>query len=177
MDEEVVGLDLAVRPRLTVARERAVDEPRVGLAEVVGPDTEPGGGSRREVLAEDVGGPSEPAQHLLALRQLRVHRHVPLAGVEGDETGGEAPHGTVPTANDVAAPRLLDLDDVGAEGRQDERAERQRDGLLQRDDADAGKGVAHQAFGVGKMSRLGACSRFQTITERRYLITRSPFCV
>ena len=74
----------------------------------------------------------------------------------------------------VATAGLLDLDDVRAEGRQHERAEGQRDGLLERDDPDAGEGVPHHVFGVGKMSRLGACSRFQTITERRYLITRSP---
>ena len=102
LDQQVVCLDVAVRAVLTVARERAVDEPWVQLVE--GLPAEPNALSYAGgiVLEEDVGGFRQLVENLEALRLLDVHREASLVSIEPHVARGQALHGGVPVADQVA---------------------------------------------------------------------------
>src|SRR5262249_10235296 len=84
-----------------------------------------------EVLDDHVGGPGQPAEHVLALRAPEVERDAlaasPLHRPEQRvalATGGV--HEPTELAHEVAPARLLDLDDLGAHPPQQTGAERPR---------------------------------------------------
>ncbi len=137
LHDEVVGVSLRVRAFRAVAADLDVDD--VGAQAADGRLVEPDAGRPpgREVLEEDVGAADEGFQVGAALRVADVELDALLAAVDPDEAAREAGGDRVPPARDVAAARLLDLHDVGAEVGEEPRAERPREPDLARDDANA----------------------------------------
>lgn len=149
-----------------------IGSPQVGL-----PEPEPVGRPRREVLQEDVSRLGEAPDNGSALWLAKVHREVSLPCVHGHEASRESVHDAVPAADHIADPRALDLDDIGPQFRQDERAEGHGHRLFQSHHAQALQRTAHgtgPSSTTGKMSMEGAAARVHTITLRRYRITSCP---
>ena len=119
---------VAVRPVLAVAGDRAVDEARVLLAQALVADAEAVEHARAERLEQHVGVADQPQQHLLAGGRLEVDPDRALAPVERQEQGAAGARlGALVVrrrpADVVAEPGVLDLDHVGAEVREQQRAE------------------------------------------------------
>ena len=87
LDQQVVGLDVAVGAVLAVARERAVDEAWVELVEGLPAQPHALGHSRGIVLEEDVGCLRQLVEDIQALGFLDVHREAPLVAVEPHVAG------------------------------------------------------------------------------------------
>ena len=109
---EVVPGAILVRSILTVAGDRAIDEPRVLLREPLVPDPEPVHHARAERLDEDVGVASEAQQDLGAARVFQVEGHRSLAAVERDMTRAHPSLERVHPPDVIALARLLDLEHV-----------------------------------------------------------------
>ena len=123
---------LLVRPGQK-AFQRAIDQPRVDLRQVLGPQPALGHRARREILDHHVGRLQELHQDRPALGRIGVERQALLVAVEvAEEAGAEAAQ--LPRA--VAVDRF-DLDHLGAEVGQDHAAGRAEDGVREFDDADA----------------------------------------
>ena len=108
------------RPAPAERADRAVDELRIALAQLLRPDSEPLGRSGTQALNGDVRTLGQPQQRLAPAGILEIEGQRALAGVGGEEHDAaplEEPR--APVTRLVAAPGMLDLDDVGAECRQD----------------------------------------------------------
>ena len=116
----------------TVTRRSGRDgRPDVPLLERAGP----------EVLDDHVGRLGEPAEHVLALRRAQVERHA-LAPAAFDRPEQRVAVDERPDlAHEVAAARLLDLDDFGALLAEQSRAERCGDPRAEVEDAQAARAV------------------------------------
>ena len=126
---------LLVRPGQE-ALERAIDQARIDLLEILRPQPALGHRVRREVLDQHVGRLQQLHQHRPALGRIGVERQALLVAVEvAEEAGAEAAQ----LARAVAVDRL-DLDHLGAEIGQDHAAGRSEDGVGEFDDADAFEG-------------------------------------
>src|SRR3954463_11369739 len=127
------------------ALQRRVDQPRVELVEVLPREPEAVHDAGAEVLDQDVGAVHELAEDLLALVRLHVEGERPLVAVEHREV--ERVHvGQIAQlgAGDVAAPGLLDLDDVGSHPREELRADRAGLHVRHVEDADALEGLRNR---------------------------------
>ncbi len=144
----VVAGAVAHRAVLAVAADRAVDDPRVHRAHRLVADAEAVEHAGPEGLEHDVGAGDEPQQHLApgGLLEVDPHRGLvavqreeqrPLRGVLGALVVGRRP------AHVVAHPEVLDLDHLGAEVGQQQRAEPARQQAGEVEDADALKREAH----------------------------------
>ena len=140
LDEQVIGLDVAVRAVLTVARERAVDETRVQFVQPLPSQAQALRHPGRVVLEEHVAGARELVEDLQALGLLGVHGEALLVAVEPHVAGGQALHRGVPVADQVACAGALDLDDLGSHLRQQAGAERTGQDLLEGHDPHAAQG-------------------------------------
>ena len=134
VEAEVVHV-VARAPRvgtvLPVARDRAVDEPRVRLTQRLVADPEPLHHARPERLEHDVVLAHQPQQHLPPAVALEVQPDRALAAVEREEEGGlRRVVGALVVrrgpADVVAHPRVLDLEDLRAEVGEQQRAEAAR---------------------------------------------------
>src|SRR5262249_39345996 len=118
--------------------ERAADDGRVQRPEVGVPDAEPRGDVAPQVRVHDVGDAHQVLEDLAAGGAAEVEREAPLVAVEG--LGEEAvlaglarrhvPRYVAPGGG------VLDLDDLRAQVRELERAERAGAVLLEGEDAD-----------------------------------------
>jgi len=149
LEQEVVGLAVAVRAVGAVSRDAHAHQARPALVETLPAEAETLERARPEVVHEDVGTPQEPVERGAIGRSAEVERDAALAAVKPDEVGGLAAHHRVVAAREVAF-GPLDLDDVGAHVGQMARAERARDGLLERHYANPIEGSGHTAI-------LGTC--------------------
>src|SRR6185312_12007387 len=86
--------------------------------------------TRRVVLDDDVAGLDQLAQQLPPSFRGEVERHAPLVGVQTGEDPGPLPPVRLreaqagEKARAIGASRRLDMQDLGAQHRQDVRAER-----------------------------------------------------
>src|SRR4051795_6042378 len=144
LGDVLVRLGVLERTRAE-ALQRRVDQPRVELVQVLPREPEAVHDARAEVLDQDVGAVHELAEDLLALVRLHVEGERPLVAVEHREV--ERVHVrqiAQLAAGDVAAPRLLDLDDVGSHPREELRADRAGLHVRHVEDADALEGLRNR---------------------------------
>ncbi len=115
---------------LTVRGDRRVDQPRVQGSEILPADAEPRARIERRVGDEHVGGPHEAMQDGPTLRAAEVERQPALGAVVDDPPIVVRTVGNAGSARAMAigvAVGRLELDDVGAEIREDGRGDRPRD--------------------------------------------------
>ena len=118
LHQRVVAGLIAQRPRRPERADRAVDESRVARAHRVRAEAALLRRARAQALHEHVGAVGEPQKRLEPARVAEIERERPLAGVRRQEHRALAlPERRPPGARVVAAGRL-DLDDVGAERRE-----------------------------------------------------------
>lgn len=140
LDEQVVGLGIAVGAARAVAGHRAGDQPRPGRADRGRAEPEPFGDTGREVLHEHVGAVEQRRHDRLRGVALEVEGDALLGAVEPDEVAGLAVHGLVVGAGEVAAARPLDLEHARPEVGQVPGGQRRGDGLFAGHDGDAVEG-------------------------------------
>src|SRR5439155_22455990 len=110
---------LRERTVLTPSGRRDVDEARVERVQhVVIVEREVAHGPRPEVLDDDVGGPHELLEDLLAIRGLEVDDERSLVPIESHEGRALAVDERLDRSDLIATFGWLDLDDLGAEGRE-----------------------------------------------------------
>ena len=136
--EEVESRFARLGPDVSRARDRARDEARVPRAKRVHADPALLERARQEVLDEDVGLRRPPSHELLALRRPEIHGGGFLAPVHGEEVRGlPVPRGRLPPARNVAAARVLDLDDARPHVREEHRRDGPREDAREVEDDDA----------------------------------------
>src|SRR3989442_2723315 len=136
LGDGVVAGAARVRPGLAEAGHGSIDDGGGGGAHGSVADSQPVRHAGQEVLDDDVGAPGQLEHDARALGLLKVGGQRPLVAVDGREDGAHA--GTAaPVAQIVAAPRPLDLDDVGAEVAQEHRAVGPGDDAREVEDAKA----------------------------------------
>ncbi len=124
LHDEIVAGPGGLGAALSEAGDRAVDEPRVQLAERSVAEAEALHGAGTEVLDHHVGLGEETAENGLPVRRLHVEGQALLVAVDRHEIRRLAPREGRPAARVVALARLLDFDDLcphvaerhGAEG-------------------------------------------------------------
>src|SRR5262249_14927268 len=159
---------VAVGPVLAVAGDRAVDDPGVGGAHRLVAHAEAIEDAGPEGLQDDVGAGDGPQERLSPLRVLEVQADRALAAGQREEQrrlGGLVDAVVVGRrgADVVAGAGVLDLDDVGAEVAEQQRAEASGEQPAEVEDADALKRRGHAAArrGTPSISRAWA-----TVAER-----------
>src|SRR5687767_9115780 len=108
-------------------------------------EAEPLDRARSEVVDEDVGTGEEGDAGVAVLGPREIERDAAFSAVQPHEVGRLALHDGVVPPREIAAAGALDLYDVGTEVGEMPRAERPRDGLLERDHADAVERERHSA--------------------------------
>ena len=148
LHDEVVAGAAAFRARLAKARDRAIDELLVQLAERRVPEPKLLHGAGAEVLENDVAHLHEIGEDLARGRRLEVQRDALLVAVDRHEVGRLAPDERRPAPRVVALARLLDLDHLGAHVGEDHGAERAGEDAREVEDANAGErlNVPHGSF-------------------------------
>ncbi len=128
LHQRVVPRFAGERAGVAVRAERAVDEPRVAVAEDVRAEPELLGEAGAQALEEHVGAVGEAQERVAPARVTEGQPERALARVRREEHRPLAvPERRAPGARVVARVRPLDLDDVGAQRSQDLRAVRARD--------------------------------------------------
>ena len=175
----VVARAVAVRPVLPVAGDRAVDEPRVLLAQPLVADPQPLHHAGAEALQQHVGLAHEPQQDLAPRVGLQIDADRALVAVERQEQ--RAARALLRPlvarrrpAHVVAEPRVLDLQHVGAEVGQQPRAEAARQQPREVEHADALERAAHVRPRRSRASATVAGRRPTSSHIRRARATRSP---
>ena len=148
--DRVVAGPAAVRAFRTEAGDRAIDQPRIVGGERLIAEAEPVHRAGAEILDDDVGSERKLSRRRLAVLGLQVERDALLVAVHRAERAvvvGLAPH-----PERIAAVRRLDLDDLGAQVRQQHAGERPADIAGEFEDLDAVEGAgAHgrSSFAAG----------------------------
>ncbi len=173
----VVAGPITVWAVLAVAGDRAVDEGRVRLPERLVADAEAIEHARAKALDQDVGRLRQPEQCLLSPFLLQIEPDGALVPVQRQVERRAGPQGRLLVraverrrpANVVAGAGVLDLDHIGAEVGEQERAEApgQEPGEVQ--DPHVGEGALRHSLaasvvsiGWESTSRLVGSSRFGT---------------
>jgi hypothetical protein len=151
LDEQVVGLLVAVGAVVPVTRHPAHDQPGMLGAQHVRCQAEAVGGTRREVLHEHVRAGQQFVEHLSVAGVLEVQRDGLLVAVEPDEVAGQAVDGGVVGAGEVAGARPLDLDHPGAEVGEVTGGQWHGHRLFQGEDGDS----SQRQHGIGDPSGTG----------------------
>src|SRR5713101_2758837 len=128
------------RPLLVGPRQKAlectIDQPRVDLLQMHGPQPALAHRARGKIFDHHVGRLQELYQHRAALGRIGVERQALLVAVEvAEKAAAEAAQ----LARAIAVHRL-DLDHLGAQVGQDHAARRPEDGMAEFDDTDALEG-------------------------------------
>ena len=147
LDQEIVAGAGRVGAVLTEARDRADHEAGVQRAERGGVEAVAREAPDLEVLHHDVGVAREAAHQRLPVGRVEIGRDAALAAVAAVEIGGAevrpvggGDEGRPPLPRVVARAGALDLDDIGAEVRQQLAAPGAGQDAGQFEDADAGEG-------------------------------------
>src|SRR5436190_1912595 len=168
---------LRVRARLAVARDRAVDDPRVRLAQGVVPATELVQDARAEALQHDVVVACEPEKSVATGLGLEVQADRALTAVEREVERRAGAQRLMllravvrrRPADVVAHAGVLHLHDVGAEVREEQRAEAARQQARQVENANVGErpvgGVAHS--GEASAVSIGCCMTSRLVRSSR----------
>ena len=136
LDQQIIGLVVAIGAVLAVARDRAIDQARMPFRQGFGAEPQPIGGAGGEVLDEDVGARGHGHDQCKILGLLHVEADRFLAAIQPDEIGALALDEMVVTAREISL-RPLDLDNPRPRVGKPSRGERRRDRLLERDDEKA----------------------------------------
>ncbi len=87
LGDEIEAAFGGVRPGLSVARDRGIDQRRTILCQRRVIEAEPAHDSRSIVLDEDIGGGDEAPHDVLAARGGEIQHDAALAAIEGIEAG------------------------------------------------------------------------------------------
>jgi len=149
LHQQVVGLLRCVRTRRSVAAQAADDQPWMPDSKVFRAESETIGGSRREVLHEDIGAREQAREYVLRFGAFQIERQRFLRPVQPDEMARQPVHGGVVPAREVSVDRPLDLDDPRAEIGELPGGERYGDRLLHGDHRHPGEWRAgHRCAGT-----------------------------
>lgn len=121
---EIVAGTITIWSILTVTADAAEHELRIPFVQGAEADPEAIHDPRPEALHDHVRAVDEMEKYLTSQGVLEIDRQRPLVAVDGVEHRGAALDEGRHPAHVVAAGGVLDLDDVGAEIRQQHRAER-----------------------------------------------------
>ena len=114
------------RPAAAIARDAAIDQPRVERGQLRKADAQPLGNAGPEVVDQHIGLAHQAQQHGMVGLVLQVQHHAPLAAVHAEEGAAFGLQRGGVLAQVVAHGRL-DLDDLGALVRQQRAAIGPRD--------------------------------------------------
>jgi len=137
LHDDVERWPIRVRAVETPPRDRDVHEVRVGLHERRGREPEIGHRPGPQVLHDDVRGLRQLSEDLLTLLALQIDRDAALVAIEAGEVAALAVDERLEEPGEVAAARMLDLDDFRAEIGELHPAERTRHVVPDLDDARA----------------------------------------
>jgi hypothetical protein len=154
LHQQVVGLLVAVGTLLPVARDRADDQTRVLLPQVLDGEAEACERARRQVLDEDVGLGQHALEQRLVPGLLQVETQRLLAPVEPDEIGAVAVHQPVIAAREVAL-GALDLHHARAGVGQAARGVGRGHGLFQGHHEKAFQVLHFNLQTAGRLFRIG----------------------
>ena len=159
LEVDVVSGEILVRPRLTVSREGAIDEPRVHHGEIVVGHSEPRHHAGTKLFDDHVGTAREFVHDLLTFGCLQVHGERPLSSIHHEERIGDVVHDGGNGAHVVAQFRVFDLDHLRAEVAQELRTERTWQEPREVQHGDSRKGRRHvrwqPAVAVSRFARAG----------------------
>ena len=144
LDQQVVGLFVAVRAVLAVARDIADDQRRMRGAERLPRQPHARRRTGRQVLHQHIGLAQQLHQRGQCRRLLEVQRQALLGTVGPDKVRGLSLDARVVGARKVPATGTLDLDHARAKVGQLARAEGRGDGVFQGDDGDTVEGSGHK---------------------------------
>ena len=139
-------------PRLPVAGDRRVDDARVDRRDRVVVHAQRGDDTGPEAFDDHVGVLRQRQERVAAPRVLEVERDAALVAIHGAVEGRDGSRPVAEVARIVAGAGVLDLDHVGAEVGEIERADRARQQPRQVEHADAlerGGGVRGSPRGGG----------------------------
>ncbi len=153
------------RPGHPEAGERAADDARVDLLQVLVRDAEPLRIVAAEVRVDGVDGANEVLEHRPRLRVAQIEGDAPLVAVERLEEERVLPllEGRHVAPDVPCRGGVLDLDHVGPEVGQLQGSPRARAVLLDREDADVRERERHARLRAGK-----ACRHARSYAGRRY---------
>ena len=138
LDQQVVGLLVAVGPVGTVTGDVAHDQSGLARRQGLVGHAQPCGSTWRQVLHQYIRLPDHQLlQDAVGGLLLDIQREALLRAVGPDEVGGQAPHPPVVGPREVACAGPLDLDDARAQVGELARGERRRDRVFEGDDGDA----------------------------------------
>ena len=137
LNQEIVSLDVAIRTVLAVAGERAINQPRIQLAELFITEPKPAGDTRRIILEENIRALRQLLQNLPPLFFLDVDGQAALVAIEPNVTGRKPLHHRIPGANHVADAGPLDFDHFRAHVSEQAGRKRARQHLLESQDLDS----------------------------------------
>ena len=164
---DVVAGAVAVRPRLSVARDRAEDDAFVALAERFVPHAEPFHDARAEALDDDIGLGGHAQEPVALPVVLEVDRHRTLVAVDRQVAPRHPFAAGREVAHVVAAAGILDLHHVGSKVGEDHGQEGSREKPGEVEDAEAvkGTGKGHGIALVVGGCDVGAPWRLATMTS------------
>ena len=137
--DRLVALVVAIGSVGAKPLDRRVDQARVDLGKRVVTQPEPVERARPEILQQHVGFCDDLAEQALPVLAFQIERQAALVCVEQQEEEAVRIRLVAHIApRDIAAFRLLELDDVGAQERQDLGAGRSRLVMRHIDDANSG---------------------------------------
>ncbi len=135
LDQQVIGLAVAVRPVIAVAGDVADDDPGLFSRQSFVRQAEAGRGARRQVLDHDIGLFGDQAlQDGPGFRVLDVERQAFLGAVGPDEMGCQTIDPLVIAAGEVSDTGPFHLDDAGTQIGKLARGEGSGDGVFECDD-------------------------------------------
>jgi len=148
LNDVVKGRPVGERAILPVTMRRAVDQPRVDLAQPLPGEAEPCHRLRPHIVHQNIALPDQSREHRRRIRLFEVEHERALVAIEVEEDVAHlAMPGRLGIPHDVAGGRL-DLDHLGAEVAEDLRRQRPQYDGRQIEDLDAGKrprlGFAHR---------------------------------
>ena len=136
LDQQIVGLLVAVRTRRPVPGDIADDERWIGLPQPIRSEGQARRRSRRKILDEYVRATQQAHEDLLSVRLPEIQRQRLLRSVQPDEVTRHAADGRVVGTREVSDARPFDLDHARAQVGEMPCGKRRRDSLLQGDDGE-----------------------------------------
>ncbi len=152
LGHRIVSRPLGIGPGLAESADVAADQPRVHRLQAVVRITEAIEHAGTEVADEHVGAADQRVEGAPAERRAQIDREAALVAVVAAEM--RAVEAAAEAAEGVAAVRVLDLDDVGAEVGEHHPGQRPGDHGRQLDDPDAGKRRRHLRWSVSMVPSL-----------------------
>src|SRR5262245_8884043 len=130
--------EFSVRSGRAEAGDRRANQTWMASAQSGGIHTEPARGRWTKTLDEDVTARDQRIEHRMRLRRPQVERHASLVPTQNLEISSIRD-----PAHAVAAARILDLDDLCAEIRQEQRRIRAPQQPRQIENSNAAQGLTH----------------------------------